>query len=91
MVRAMKFIAEKSLPSSVNGLTSLINNASHGVLITNLDGKWPYFCVRLLFTWKVLHDFVMGWMVFLIPFQYCSCYCLFETGVPGVLKIVLTA
>jgi hypothetical protein len=58
MVRAMKSIAEPSLPSSVNRLTRLMHNASHGVLF--------------LFTGQILHDYVMDQMLFLIPFQYIA-------------------
>ncbi len=68
MVRAMKSIDEPSLLLSVYGPMRLTHKASHGVLITILDGRCPYFCVRFLFTWQVLHDFIMDWMVFLIPF-----------------------
>jgi hypothetical protein len=48
--------------------------------------------VCFLFTWQVLHDFVMDWMVFLIPFQYIAAFIVslrFETGMPGVLEIVV--
>jgi hypothetical protein len=68
MVRAMKSIDEPSLPLSVYGPTGLTQKASHGVLITILGGKCPYFCVHFLFTWQVLHDFVLDRKVFLIPF-----------------------
>ncbi len=34
--------------------------------ITILDGKCQYFSDRFLFTWQVLHDFVMDRMV--LPF-----------------------
>ncbi len=64
MVRAMKSIDKPSLPLSVYGPTRATHKASHGVLITILDGRCPYFCVRFLFTWQVLHDFVMDRMVF---------------------------
>jgi len=74
MVRAMKSIDDPSLPLSVYGPTRSTHKASHGVLITILDGKCPYFCVRFLFTWQVLHDFVMDRMVFLIPFQYIEAF-----------------
>ncbi len=72
MVRAMKSIDEPSLPLSVYRPTRLTHKVSHGVLITILDGRCPYFCVHFLFTWQVLHDFAMDWMVFLIPFQYIA-------------------
>ena len=72
MVRAMKSIEDPSLPLSVYGPIRSTQRASHGVLITILDGRCPYFCVRFLFTWQDLHDFVMDWMVFLIPFQYIA-------------------
>ncbi len=68
MVRAMKSIDKPSLPLSVYRPTSSTHKASHGVLITILDGRCPYFWVRFLFTWQVLHDFVMDWIVFLNPF-----------------------
>ncbi len=73
MVRAMKSIDEPSLPLSVYGPTRLTHKASYG-LIAVLDGRRPYFCVHFLFTWQVLHDFVMDWMVFLIPFQYIAAF-----------------
>ncbi len=72
MVRAMKSIDALSLPLSVYGPTRLTHKASHGVLITILDGRCPYFCVRFLFTWQDLHNFNMDRMVFLIPFQYIA-------------------
>ncbi len=74
MVRAMKSIDELSLPLSVYGPTRLTHKASHGVLITILDGRCPYFCVHFLFTWQVLHDFVMDRIVFLIPAQYIAAF-----------------
>ncbi len=46
MVRAMKSIDKPSLPLSVYGPTRSTHKASHGVLITILDGRCPYFCVR---------------------------------------------
>jgi hypothetical protein len=46
MVRAMKSIDKPSLPLSVYGPMRLTQKASHGVLITILGGKCPYFCVR---------------------------------------------
>jgi len=61
----MKSIDESSLPLSVYGLTRSTQRASHGVLITILDGRCPYFCV-LFFTWQVLHDFFLDRMVLLI-------------------------
>ncbi len=74
MVRAMKSIDEPSLPLSVYGPTRSTQRASHGVLIMILGGKRQYFCVRFLFTWQVLHDFVLDRMVFLIPFQYITAF-----------------
>ncbi len=74
MVGAMKSIDKPSLPLSVYRPTRLTQRASHGVLITILDGRCPYFCVLILFTWQVLHDFVMDQMVFLIPFQYIAAF-----------------
>jgi hypothetical protein len=59
MVRAMKSIDKLSLTLSVYGPTRSTQRASHGVLITILGGKYPYFWERFLFTWQVLHDFVM--------------------------------
>jgi len=50
MVRAMKSIEDPSLPLSVYGPTRSTHKASQGVLITILDGRCPYFCVRFLFT-----------------------------------------
>ncbi len=72
MVRAVKSIDEPSLPLSVYGPMRMTHKASHGVLMTILDGRCPYFCVSFLFTWQVLHNFVMDWMVFLIPFHYIA-------------------
>ncbi len=74
MVSAMKSIAEPSLPLRVYGPIRLTHSASHGVLITILDGRWPYFSVRLLLTWHDLHDFVMDRMVVCIPFQYNAAF-----------------
>ena len=86
MVRAMKSIEDPSLPLSVYRSTRLTHKASHGVLITILDGRCPYFRVRFLFTWQDLHDFVMDQMVFLIPFQYIAEFIfLLETCMPRVL------
>ncbi len=65
----MKSIAEPSLPLRVHGRTRMTHSTSHGVLITILDGRWPYFSVRLLLTWHDLHDFVMDRMVIPIPFH----------------------
>ncbi len=74
MVRAMRSIADPSMPLSVYGPTRLTHKFSHGALITILDGRWPNFSVRLLFTWHDLHDFAMDWMVFFIPFQYIAAF-----------------
>ena len=53
---------------SIYSLTSILTHkASHGVLITILDGKCPYFVY-------FLHDFVMDWMVFLKPLQYIAAF-----------------
>jgi hypothetical protein len=68
MVRAMKSIDELSLPLSVYGPTRSTQRASHGVLITILGGRCPYFRVRVLFTWQVLQDFVLDRIVVRIPF-----------------------
>ncbi len=59
MVRTIKSIAEPSLPLSVYGLTKSMHSASHGLLVTILDGKSPYLRVPLMFTWQVLHGFVI--------------------------------
>ncbi len=74
MVSAMKSIAEPSLPLRVYGLTRSTHSASDGVLITILDGRWPYFSVRLLLTWHDLHDFVMDRTVVRISFQYIAAF-----------------
>ena len=94
MVRAMKSIDEPSLPLSLSvyGPTRLTHKASHGVLITILDGSCPYCHVHFLFTWwqaslawlgygsdSVSHSFSV----------YCSFHCLLKTGMPGVLEIVV--
>ena len=60
MVRAMKSIEDPSLPLSVHGPTRLTHKAC----------RCPYFHVRFLLTWQDLHDFVMDWTVFLIPFHF---------------------
>jgi len=70
MVRAMKSIDKPSLPLR----TRSTQRATHGVLITILGGRCPYFCIRYLFTWQVLHDFVLDRMVLLIPFQYITAF-----------------
>ncbi len=80
MVRAIKSIDELSLPLSVHRPTRSTQRASHGVLITILGGRYPYFCVRFLFTWQVLHDFVLDRMVFLIPFQYIAAFIVSSDG-----------
>jgi hypothetical protein len=72
MGSAMKSIADPSKPFSVYGPTRSTHKASHGVLIAILGGRWPYFSVRLLFTWHDLHDFVTDRMVVCIPFQYIA-------------------
>jgi hypothetical protein len=45
-----------------------------------LGGKCPYFCVCFLFTWQILHDFVLDRMVFLIPFQYITALLSLQDG-----------
>ncbi len=42
MVSAVKSTAEPSLLLSVYGPTRSTHKVSHGVLITILDGRWPY-------------------------------------------------
>ncbi len=59
MVRAMKFITEPSLSFTAYRSTNLMHTASHEVLTTTLDGKNSHLLIRLLFTWQVLHDFVI--------------------------------
>jgi hypothetical protein len=89
LVRAMKSIAEPSLLFSAFGPTRVLHNAPHAVLITILDGKSLYLCVRLLFPWQILHDFVIPNGIS-HPFPaYCSFHHLFETGVHGLLKKVV--
>ena len=44
------------------GPTRSTQRASHGVLISILDGKDPMLSCTL-FTWQVLHDFIFDWMV----------------------------
>ena len=86
----MKYIAEPPLPLSVYRPTRLTHKTSHGVLVTILDGRWPYFSVRLLFTWHDLHDFVLDQMEVRIPFEYISAYIVFfKMSVPRVLEIVV--
>ena len=74
MVRAIKSIDEPSLPLRVYGPIRSTHRASQGMHITILDGKCPYFSDRFLFTWQVLHDFVMDRMVIRIPFQYIAAF-----------------
>ncbi len=74
MVRAMKSIAGPSLPLSVYEPAKLLHNASHGVHLTILDCKSLYLYVCLLFTWQVLHHFVIDQIVFLIPFWYIAAF-----------------
>jgi hypothetical protein len=74
MVRAMKSIDDPYLPLSVHGPMRLTHKASHGVLMAIFDCKCPNFSVHLLFTWQVLHDFVMDRTVFFIPFQYITAF-----------------
>jgi len=84
MVRAMKSIDKPSLPLCMYGPTRSTHKASHGVLITILDGRCSYFCVRFFFTWQDLHDFVLNRTVFLIPFQYIADFIVFSRRVcPG--------
>ncbi len=59
MVRAIKSIDEPSLPLRVYGPIRSTHRASQRMHITILDGRCPYFSDRFLFTWQVLHDFVM--------------------------------
>ncbi len=74
MVSAMKSIADPSKPSRVYGPIRPTHKASHGVRITILGGRWPYFCVRVLFTWHGLNDFVMDRTVVHIPFHYIAVF-----------------
>ncbi len=93
MVRAIKSIDEPSLPLRVYEPMRSTHRASQGMHITILDGRCPYFSDRLLFIRQVLHDFVMDRMVIRIPFQYIPAFivfhCLFEMGMPGMLKIMV--
>ncbi len=89
MVRAMKSIDKPSLPLSVYGPTRSTQRASHGVLITILGGKCPYFCVH-----SFIHLASLAWLCFRLDGVshtfpvYCSFHCLFKAGMPRVLKIV---
>ncbi len=74
MVRAIKSIDEPSLPLRVYGPIRSTHRASQGMHITILDGKCQYLSVRFLFTWQVLHDFVMDRMVIHIPFRYIAAF-----------------
>ncbi len=68
MVRAMKSIDKPSLPLSVYGPTRLTQRAFHGVLITILGGKCPYFCVCFYSLGKsCMTSFWIGWF-----FSYLS-------------------
>ncbi len=89
MVRAMKSIDEPSSPLRVYGPTRLTHKASHGVLITILDGRCPYFCVFFI------HLASLAWLHYRsdgvshsFP-VYRSFHCLFAMGMPGVLEIVV--
>ncbi len=89
MVRAMKSIDEPSLPLSVYRPTRMTQRASHGVLITILGGKRPYFLCTLF-----IHLASLAWLCFGLDGVshtfpvYRSFHCLFKTGMPKVLKIV---
>jgi len=88
MVRAMKSIDEPSLPLSVYGPTRSTQRASHGVLITILDGRCPYFCVCYSLGKSCMISFWIGWSLHSFPVN-CRFHCLFEMGMPRVLKIVV--
>ena len=68
MVSIMKPTADPAKPLRVYGPTKSTHKVSQGVLITIFTGRWPNFSVRLSLTWHDVHDFVMDWMVTLIPF-----------------------
>jgi hypothetical protein len=89
MVSAMKSTAEPSLPLRVYGLTRSTHSASHGVLITIFDGRWPYFSVRLFIDLAWLTWFCYGsdGSPYSFPI-YRSVHRLFKTDVPWVLEIV---
>ena len=90
MVRAIKSIDKLSLPLRVYGPMRSTHRASQGVNITILDGRCPYFSDCFLFIRQVLHDFVYGSDGGTHSYPvYCSFHCLFETGMPGVLKIMV--
>jgi hypothetical protein len=90
MVRAMKSIDKPSLPLSVYELTRMTHKASHGVLITILDGRFPYFCVRFFIHLASLARLCYGLDGVSHSFPvYRSFHCLFETGIPGVLERVV--
>ena len=90
MVRAIKSIDEPSLPLRVYGPMRSTHRASQGMLSTILDGRCPYFSDRFLFIWQVLHDFVLDLDGDTHSFPvYRSFHCLVETGMLGVLKIMV--
>ena len=72
MVSAIESIADPSLPLSVYGPMRSTYKAFHGVFISILDGRWPYYSVCLLLTWHDLHDLIMDQMVVHIPFHYIA-------------------
>ena len=67
MVRAMKSIDEPSLSSSVYGPTRSTQRASHEVLITILDGRCPYFCVRYSLGKSCMILFWIRWSLHSFP------------------------
>jgi hypothetical protein len=89
MVRAIKSIDEPSVPLRVCGPIRSTHRASQGMHITILDGKCPYLSDRFLFTWQVLHDFVMDRMVIRRPFQYIAALLSLRDGYARVLKIMV--
>ncbi len=87
MVRAMKSMTQPSLPLRVYGPTRLTHNVLHAVVIMILGGRCPYLSFWFLLTWHVLHDFVIDWMVVLIPFQYIVACIVFSRCVcPGCCR-----
>ncbi len=89
MVSATKSIAEPSLPLRVYGPTRLTHNTVHGVLITILDGRWPYFSVRFFdLAWLTWFCYGLDCSLHSI-WIYHSTHRLFKMGVPRVLEIAV--
>ena len=84
MVRAMKFIDEPVCIGRQGRHKEPPWSAHHFFL----DGKVPIFCVHYSLGKSCMTSFWIGWIFHSFP-VYRRFHCLFETGVPKVLKIVV--